>query len=330
MGGQAVLTLTLSPNSLAQAACPKRYWYYKVRGRKLVGKGAGAAAGTAVHAGFARYNRAESTSLQESALLTEWNKARDAGAFEEFDYRTPTYLQDALAQLRATMGLAMAGWRVLEVERRAKMVIGAVTEHHVHPGWRGYLPANPRDLSFVAVEMEYVRDLVVEVIATGEVWIVDLKTASQDRQAEIAAYETSDQFKCYTWASRKAHPEWNLKGVQPVRLLMRRPVAKKSEKTKPTYEVQMCKPLRYDDEMIEEWTDGVLHRAADLLRRDPDDPRDWPMLACTGTCFGPYGNCDYLPVCTLPSGDRLLKLSTTMFTDTKDEGRPEAVLEGVP
>lgn len=325
-----MLTLTLSPNSLAQAVCPKRYWYYKVRGRKALGKGAGAAAGTAVHAGFARYNRAESTALQEGALLTEWDKARDAGAFEEGDYRTPAYLQDALAQLRATMGPAMAGWRVLETEKRAKMVIGAVTEHHVHPGWRAYLPDNPNgDLTVACVEMEYVRDLVVEVIATGEVWVIDLKTASQDRQAEIAAYETSDQFKCYYWSGRRAHPEWNLKGVQPVRLLMRKPVVKKSEKTKPTYEVQLCKPIRYTDEIIAEWQDGVLRRAADLLRRNPDDPLDWPMVACLGTCFHPYGNCDYLPVCTLPPGDRLLKLSTTAFADTKD-GREEAVLEGAP
>lgn len=345
-----MLTLTLSANKLERLTCPARFYYHAILKRKPAGPSPGADAGSILHAAWAVMNRQAmlrdrvdaglSLTQEEDKLLMAGVAAQDAALEAERssrplamrgdkpDYCTLDYLREAFSVLRAEWATFLPAWRVLEVEKRGTRTL-AETEMYSHPNWVNHLPAvyggKMADDGIVEVAFEFVRDVVLQNRSTGEVWIADLKTASEDRRAEVAAWETSDQFKGYLWAWNDEHPEQPAAGVQPVRLILRPPLLPTSKPrngtTKPRHEVSFPAPLRWGPEFIEEWKCSVLDRAASILRRNPNDLADWPLTGVSGTCNGPWGTCGYLATCRLTPASRLTHLSTDLY-EHSDAGKP--------
>ena len=113
------------------------------------------------------------------------------------------------------------------------------------------------------------------------------------------------------------HPETPARGVQAIRLIMRKP-----SKTGVAFDAPNDPPVRFDPAQLDEWYRGVLRRAADIAARDPANLDDWPMAdSPAGNCRNQWGCCEYLPVCELPPGDRALKLATDAF-EPADAGKP--------
>ena len=280
-------SLTLSASTLEKAVCLRRYWYYRVARRKSAAPKSGADAGSCLHRGFAIWNAGGDTQMQEAAI----DRERDARPMvDDTDYRTHAFLKDAFAQLRAVLGEQAASWERLEIEKRGTRLLGMVGD--------------------VRVLIDYRRDVVVR--DSSAIWVVDLKSASRDDSAEVAAFQNSGQFKAYTWAWNDEHPDTPCAGVQPVRLIMRRP-----SKTGVAFDVKLDPPARFPAEIIAEWRDSTLRRAADIIARRPEDLFDWPMMDhSSGCCRNQWGCCEYLEVCTLCPADRALKLSTDAFVDS--------------
>jgi PAS domain-containing protein len=342
-----MLTLTLSPHSLEKALCPWRYWQYRHAcgtGRKPVGGSPGADAGTCVHAAWAVMNRhardwpdARLDGVQFAASGNEQERvlAEQRAALPMLqrrdgtdDWCTLAYLTDALAQLRAVWVPWLASWRVLEVERRAVRRLGYYYSDELHPGWLTHLPVTPEEPDDmrprVAIDLEFVRDVVLQHRETGEVWIVDLKTASRDDSTTRATYKVGDQGKAYLWAWNDEHPEMPAQGVQFWQLIMRKPVQKATARTKPTYEVMPGEAIRWPAAFINEWRESVLDRAQAILRRNPDDPRDWPLYGvAAGACANQWGACPYLRVCDLEPASRLTYLATDDFVPSA-QGKRDA------
>lgn len=338
-----MLTLTLSANKLDRLLCPARFYYHAVLKRKPAGPSPGADAGSILHAAWAAMNRqamrlASSTATDvmgemmealagpDEALEKERSSRPLAMRGDKPDYCTLDYLREAFSVLRAEWAIHLGGWRVLEVEKRGvrELVVLRDNDLTVHPGWQARLGDGIKD-RLLTINYEFVRDVVLQNRTTGEIWIADLKTASEDRRAEVASWETSDQFKGYLWAWNDEHPEQPAAGVQPVRLILRPPLLPTSKlrngSTKPRHEVSFPAPLRWGPDFIEEWKRSVLDRAASILRRNPDDPADWPLTGVSGTCNGPWGTCGYLATCRLTPASRLTHLSTDLY-EHSDAGKP--------
>lgn len=285
------MTHTFSSHQLDMATCARRLWYYRVARRRSAEPRPGADAGSATHAGFAAWNRGEPVEAQEAAIKA----VRDARLMQDDDYRTTPYLLDAFAQLRAVLAPVFDGWKRLEVEKRGFTELGQ---------WGGEV-----------FQWEYVRDAVVQS-PDGDIWVVDLKTASRADSADVAAWANSGQFKSYLWAWNVEHPEAPAAGIWPIRLIMRKP-----SRTGVPYEVPQDPPIRFTPEALAEWQTGAMRRCADIVKRDPERLDDWPMSDSTaGTCRNQWGCCDYIGVCTMPRGDRALKLATDQF-EPADAGK---------
>lgn len=345
-----MLTLTLSANKLEKLLCPARFYYHAVLKRRPAGPSPGADAGSILHAGWAVMNReamkvdkmavmpGELMPSPDDALATERASRPLAMRGEKPDYCTLEYLREAFSVLRAEWATFLPEWRVLEVERRGTRTLYEATMH-VQTNWvprLGGLGKDEMNAAYigndtlrlpVAISYEFVRDVVLQNRTTGEIWIADLKTASEDRRAEVAAWETSDQFKGYLWAWNDEHPDQPAAGVQPVRLILRPPLLPTSKprngSSKPRHEVSFPAPLRWGPEFIDEWKRSVLDRAESILRRNPDDPADWPLIGVSGTCNGPWGTCGYLATCRLTPASRLTHLSTDLY-EHSDVGKPSA------
>ncbi len=124
----------------------------------------------------------------------------------------------------------------------------------------------------------------------------------------------------YVHAWRVQYPDKPVKGVQPVRLVMRAP-PKTAKGKGVTYEIPKDGPVIFSDERLAEWVRHTLRKARDILERDPQQSDDWP-LACAelGCCRHTFGCCEYIDVCLLPPSDRALKLSTDEF-ENSDTGK---------
>ena len=280
--------MILSASTMEKVTCLRRYWYYKIAKRRSSTLRPGPVAGSAVHSAFAAWNRGEDADAQEAALRA----VCEARPLVGDDYRTTLYLLDAWAHLRATLTPLFAGWRRLEVEKRTTVRISD------------------------SVEWELVRDVVLQA-PDGAIWICDLKTSSRDEAADTAARRNSGQFKAYAWTWNAEHPETPARGVQAIRLIMRKP-----SKTGVAFDAPNDPPVRFDPAQLDEWYRGVLRRAADIAARDPANLDDWPMAdSPAGNCRNQWGCCEYLPVCELPPGDRALKLATDAF-EPADAGKP--------
>jgi PD-(D/E)XK nuclease superfamily protein len=321
--------LILSPHSLSYLTCQRKFYNYRILGRRLAGARAGADAGNILHTGWAVWNRGVTQPNEVTGIDAIIERERAALPLERpDDHRTAAYLKDAFAALRAELEPRRGDWRVLEVERRLVRPIGEVAD--AHPHWRARLGGiDGYAEGPVPIHLELVRDLVIEIIATWERWVVDLKTSGRDDEAKPRAWAVGDQGKCYCFMWNDEFPDKPVAGAQFIRLVMRKPVLKPSAKTKPTFEPQVLPPFRYTPAILEEWRRSVMTRAADILRRDPENPDDWPMQACDSNCIQFNKPCDYLGACEMDPDKRAYFLAQDFFEASNAGKEPLTTEEAV-
>ncbi len=305
-------TLRLSANRLGiKDRCDAAYRYYAILNRRPVGKSSGLVAGLAVHDAAPIWKRGGSVAEQNAAI--DAVLAEHPIIASEKEYRTGPYLKDAWAAFRVELDLLFAHWVIDEMEKPFVIVLGTVPyRSHVDGSWQEAI-----------VEWEGRRDLV-GVDPFGDRYIVDYKSMSRMDEASLKAYQNSGQFIGYDHSWRVQYPDKPLKGVQPIRLVMRKPSVKGGGVK---YEIPKDGPVIISEERRLEWVRHTLRKARDILERDPTNLDDWP-LACAelGCCRHTFGCCEYIDVCLLPPGDRALKLSTDEF-ERSDAGK---VRDAVP
>ncbi len=298
--------IRFSANSLGIAdRCLAAYRYYRILSRKPVGAGTGLIAGLALHEVAPVWKRGGSFAEQDAAIDKMLANYPPIVATEK-EYRTPQYLRDAWAAFRPELDALFAHWTIDEIEKPFVIELGQTRYRSPHDGaW-----------AVAHVEWEGRRDLV-GVDPYGDRWVVDWKSGSRDEDAAVKAYQNSGQFMGYIHSWCVQYPDKPVKGVQPVRLIMRKP-----SKTGVAYHIPKDGPVTFDDARLVEWVRHTLRKARDILERDPVNADDWP-LACAelGCCRHTFGCCDYIGVCTLPPDQRALKLSTDEF-EQADAGKP--------
>ncbi len=300
-----VWIIRLSASSLALwDRCPAALRYYKVLGRKPVRASSGLIAGTAIHLAAALWKAGKPFAVQDAGI--DIVLAETPIVVSEKEHRSAQYIKDAWAAFRVELDVLFANWTIDELERQSVIVLGKV-QYRQHDGsW-----------ATAIVEWEVRRDLV-GVDAYGDRWVVDWKTMAQDRQTTVEAYKNSGQFIGYDHSWRIEYPDKPLKGVQPIRLVMRKPSLKGKGVT---YEIPPDGPVTFSEARRLEWVRHTLRKARDILERDPQQPDDWPLAQVeVGCCTHQYGVCDYLSTCLLDPADRPLKLSLDEFEDA-DAGK---------
>jgi len=298
-------TLILSSTSTGMVSrCPTAYRNVYVLDRRPVGKGSGLIAGTAIHVPMPLWLAGKPVAEQEAAL--DAALAATPIPASEKEYRTAPYLKDALAAFRAEHASTFAHWTIEEVEQQGTLELGQI-EYRV---WEegsltcAMVPAR--------VLWEFRRDLV-GVDPDGRRWIVDWKSASQDRAAQVKAFGNSGQFMGYIWSWLKQHPDKPVAGVQPVRIILRKPT-----KGGVSFGFPKDGAIFFSQPRIDEWVRHTLRKAREILERDPQDADAWPMATTElGCCSHQYGCCEFLDVCVLDPSDRPLKLSTDQFESAK-------------
>lgn len=301
-------TLTLSAHRLDVAACPRRLWYYQHahgEGRAPAAVSPALAQGIAGHGALAIWRRGfAAESMTQSQQQQEYYIDRVFTAHPQppDDYRTPAYLKEALLQYKAEHP-ELSQFDFEEVERTSVRPVGEVSVDRLE--------------AQVRVEWHVRRDAVARSRLDGKLYLIDNKFVSRDEQASVTAAQNSRAFKGGIWSWQDEHPDKPIHGVIQRRTVIRKPLV--GGKGKPPIPFNFAFPLDppllaadyFTPERLEEWRQGVLRKAVEILERDPADPTQWQMEeAC---CRHTYGCCDYLGVCVLPPGDRLAKLGSDAF-----------------
>ncbi len=293
-------TLTLSSSSLGMySRCPAAYRMYKVLNRRPVRSASGLIAGTAIHSALRVLQNGGDVLKQEEALVAVLTETPIVPS--EKEYRTAPYLKDALAAFRAEHASTFAGWVIDEVERQGTVKLG-----YTQPQTGAHFGHT------VEVYWEFRRDLV-GVDTHGRRWIVDWKSASRDEDAQVKAMANSGQFMGYIASWQIEYPDKPVAGVQPVRIIMRKPT-----KSGVAYSFPKDGQLYFEQERVDEWRRHTLRKARELLERDPQDADAWPMATTElGCCRHTFGCCEYIDVCLLKPAERPLKLSLDEFEDAE-------------
>jgi len=218
----------------------------------------------------------------------------------EKEYRNAAFLKDALAAFRAEHGTLFAGWQREEIEKHGVVDLGH-TPYRMASG----------EMGEALVRWEYRRDMVA-VDPDGQRLCIDWKTSARNEEAQIKAMENSGQFMGYVVSWLIQHPDKPMVGVQPVRLILRKPT-----KNGVCFELPKDGPIYFPQSRLDEWKRHTLRKAREILERNPQEADDWPM-ACAelGCCRHTFGVCEFLCVCVLPPSDRALKLATDEFEDS--------------
>jgi len=305
-------TITLSSTSAGMySRCPTAYRTVYVLDRRPVGKGSGLIAGTAIHAPMPLLLAGKPVAEQEAAVDAVLTQTPIPAS--EKEYRTAGYIKDALAAFRAEHASTFAHWTIEEVEQQGIVELGEVTYT---------LPQQPSSIiepypyapfrAVAKVLWEFRRDLV-GVDPDGRRWIVDWKTSAREEEAQIKAMQNSGQFMGYIASWQIQHPDKPVAGVQPIRIIMRKPY-----KNGVNFGFPKDGGLFFSQARIDEWKRHTLRKARELLERDPQDADAWPMAATElGCCRHTYGCCEFIGVCVLDPAERALKLSTDEFESAK-------------
>lgn len=281
--------LRLSGHSCDKAACPMQYYLYRVQGRSLAGVSPALCQGIAGHGAIARWRRGQSQADQDAYV----DAVFAAHPQPEDDFRTPYYLREALAQYKVEHA-ELVTWDFEEVETAFELPLGVVevAGERVEVLWTGR------------------RDAVGRFKVDGRRYVLDNKFSSRDQTADVVAYQNQGAFKGYCWSCRES-------GKPVVGVIVRRMIIRAPTKPKPfNFSLPLDPPIYFSDEILDEWKNHTLLRAAELLARDPEQMEAWPMVSAL--CRGPFGCCDYLPVCLMPPRDRLVKLMSDAYRDSGD------------
>ncbi len=307
-----VTYIRLSASSLGIGdRCLAALHMYKVLRRKPIKVSSGLIAGTAVHAAAPLWKAGRSIADQDAAI--DAVLAETPIVASEKEYRTAAYIKDAWAAFRVELDGLFAYWTVDEMEKQFVIELGQTRYRTQDGAW-----------AVAHVEWEGRRDMVATA-PSGERWVVDYKTMARDEEAGLKAYQNSGQFMGYVYSWHVQHPDKPVKGVQPIRLVMRKPSAKGGGVR---FEIPKDGPVVFSNARLTEWISHTLRKARDILERDPNDPVDWP-LACAelGCCRHTFGVCEYINVCTLDPHERPLRLSFDDFEDC-DAGKVRDATNG--
>lgn len=280
--------LHLSAHSLDKAACPFRYYLYRVLEKVPEGVAPGLVQGIAGHAAVAAWRRGLDLAAQDKAVDDAFAQAPPIPAE---DYRTPQYLKEILVQFRAEH--APEHWVWEEVEQPFEVPLGVVQTHR---------------LGEVKVILTGRRDAVGYDPDSGHRYVIDNKFVSRDDGADYVAAKNSRALKGYVLSYR-------VQTGKPVHAaVLQRVVIRGPTKAKPlNFTLPPDPPIQFPDAVLEEWQRNTLKIAAAIAERDPEKPEEWPMEE--SVCRHTFGCCDYLEVCTLPPGlDRTRFLDTPAFT----------------
>ncbi len=292
-------TLQLSSTSTGlYSRCPTAYRMAKVLGRRPVRASSGLIAGVAMHDAIEVLQKGGDAAAQEKAI--DAVLAETPIMPSEKEYRTAAFLKDGLAAFRAEHASTFAGWVIEEIECHSVVDLGYTT-YRLSSG----------EMSEALVRWEFRRDMV-GVNPSGQRLCIDWKTAARNEEAQIKAMQNSGQFMGYVAAWQIQYPDKPMLGVQPVRIILRKPT-----KNGVCFELPRDGTIYFPESRISEWKRHTLRKAREILERDPTDPDSWPM-ACAelGCCRHTFGVCEFLSVCVLPPEDRALKLATDEFEDT--------------
>ncbi len=309
--GRTIIRLSATSTGI-EDRCPGALHMYKIIGRRPVRSGSGLIAGNAIHDAAPIWKRGGTIAEQDAAIDAVLTQTPIAAS--EKEYRTPAYIKDAWAAFRVELDTLFAHWTVDEMEQQGVIVLGQTV----------YRPHDAELQRVARVEWEFRRDLVA-VDPSGERWIIDWKTMAQDRETTVKTYQNSGQFMGYVHSWRVQYPDKPVKGVQPIRLVMRKPSVKGGGVK---FNIPKDGPVTFSDERLAEWVRHTLRKARTILERDPANADDWP-LACAevGCCSNQYGCCEYLPVCVLDPHDRPFKLSFDEF-ENSDAGKVRDAANG--
>lgn len=276
--------LLLSAHSLDLAACPRRYWYYRVAGRAPAVVSPALAQGIAGHGALARWRQGKSQAEQDAFIDSVF--AVHPPPLD--DFRTPYYLREALVQYKAEHQ-EDTRWQWEEVEQEFEELLGRWGDTEIW--WTGR------------------RDAVGIFKPDGRRYVFDNKFVSRDESAEARAAQNSRALKGYCWSWGQRHPDRPVAGVIQRRVVIRPPTkAKAFNITFP-----LDPPIFFAPAVLDEWRVNTLSLAAQILSRN-DQPLAWPMEE--SLCRRTWGCCDYIDVCTLPLGDRPVKLASDAFKPT--------------
>lgn len=281
--------LFLSAHSLDVAACPRRYFYYRLLNRAPAAVTPALAQGIAGHGALARWRRGRSQAEQDEFI----DKVFAAHPVPADDYRSAAYLRDALVQYKAEYR-EPDRWTFEEVETTFQFSLGFVEDREV-------ILTGRRD--------------AVGMFEDGRRYILDNKFTSRDEQAAVKAATVSRAAKAYWWSWHSEHPDKPLAGVIQRRTIIRKP----TKKDPLNFSFPADPVVRFDEEIIAEWARDTMRLARTISQRHEESIEDWPMEGAL--CRSTFGCCDYLDVCVLPPGDRHYLLQSDAFRPS--DSRPD-------
>ena len=146
----------------------------------------------------------------------------------------------------------------------------------------------------------------IDVAITLEqgLWLMDHKTTSILGPTYFQQFYNAGQFIGYTWAYRQ------LTGQQPRGVLINAIAVRKPSKT--GKEIEFARErIAYTNDQVNEWQNNTLNIIATFLGYC--NSGYFPMH--TAWCHAKYGVCPYFDVCTLPTAQREILLTSRAYKD---------------
>jgi hypothetical protein len=139
----------------------------------------------------------------------------------------------------------------------------------------------------------------------GKLMVMDHKTTTMLGDTFFADFDLGQQPIGYTWACQQ------ILGYRPDGFLVNPLALRKPTPTGKSFEFPPRKPYYYTDAQLTEWHQNTMTLVSDFVSHTLRG--FFPMS--TVWCVGKYGMCPYHQVCTLPTSQRPIMLSTSNFSN---------------
>lgn len=163
----------------------------------------------------------------------------------------------------------------------------------------------PNELSIKKLYVHWIGKIDAVVHHYGKLMVMDHKTTTMLGDTFFADFELGQQPIGYTWALKQ------ILGQRPDGFLVNPLALRKPTPSGKPFEFPPRKPYYYTDEQLNEWHANTMTLVSDFVSHTLRN--FFPMS--TVWCVGKYGMCPYHSVCTLPSTQRPVMLSTSNFSN---------------